>query len=278
MSAYELSPSRHKTTPAGLHMAAAEAPCYLGRLPLDCLLKVLHSRASPGEEQAALSPRDLAALLVAAPRGLLDAAVSEAAGARTVALLGAGASFNAPQRAAQLVLRLALAERVDCDVRSAGFSPAAPAATVRTTIVSKATGRVASYGDAAASPRQGVPRERIRACANTNNLSLVVCDPAVVYIFGWFHSNFVWHERSYPTAAQSPAVLKLTAPVVAGPAPAPPLPVMPAVAAAPALAAPPPLPQPVGAEDALPLEERVALHLRRVRHYIARRNAALLQL
>ena len=276
MSAYKLSPSRHTTSPAGLHMAAAEAPCYLGRLPLDCLLKVLQSRAAPGEEQAALSPRDLAALLVAAPRGLFDAAVSEAAGARTVALLGAGASFNAPQRAAQLVLRLALAERVDCDVRSAGFSPAAAAATVRTTIVSKATGRVASYGDAAASLRQGVPHERIRACANTNNLSLVVCDPAVVYIFGWFHSNFVWHERSYPTAAQSPSVLKLTAPA-AGPAPAPPLPAMPAVAAAPALAAAPP-PQPAGAEDALPLEERVALHLRRVRHYIARRNAALLQL
>ena len=257
-------------------MAAAEAPCYLGRLPLDCLLKVLQARASPGHEhEAALSPRDLAALLVAAPGGCFGAAVSEAAAARTAVLLGAAASFNAPQRAAQLVLRLALSERVDSDVRSAGFSPAATAATARTTIVSKVTGRVASYGDAAASPRQGVPRERIRACANSNNLSLVVCDPAVVYIFGWFHSNFVWHERSYAAAPQSPSMLKLTA---AEPAAAPPLPVMPAAAAAPAVAAAAPPLQAAGAENEVPLEERMALHLRRVRHYIARRNAALLEL
>ena len=258
-------------------MAAADAPCYLGRLPLDCVLKVLQSRAADGA-QAVLSPRDLAALLVAAPRrSHFGPAVSEAAGSRLIALLGAAASFNAPQSAALLVLRLALAERVDGDVRSAGFSPAAAAVTVRTTIVSKATGRVASYGDAAL-PRQGVPRDRIRACANTNNLSLVVCEPAVVYIFGWFHNNFVWHERAYATL--SPSVLKVTAQhhdVIPHHQAAPPA-AMPAVVdyVAPAVVVVPAPPLPAEAE--LALEERVALHLRRVRHYIARRNAALLAL
>ena len=254
-------------------------PCYLGRLPLDCLLKVLQAPASPEKEQYACSARDLAALLVAAP-GLFSPAVSEAAVTRIVVLLGSAASFNAPQRAAQLVLRLALAERVDCDVRSAGFSAAAAASTLRTTILSKATGRVASYGDVASSQRQGVARDRIRSCANTNNLSLVVCDPAVVYIFGWFHSNFVWHERSYGAEApQSLSALKLTAAVAAPAAePLPPLPsAVPTVAAVPAAAAPPSQ-QPAGAETEPSLEERVSLHLRRVRHYIARRNAALLQL
>lgn len=241
----------------------AAPPACLDGLPRDCWLRVL--QASLGGNPV-LGPRDLAALLVAT-RGCAPA-VSESAAARTVALLGAAAAFNAPHSAAQAVLRLAMAERIDGDIRGAGF--AAPALSVRTTVVHKATGRVASYGEAVVVGRQPVARDRISACSNRDSLSLVICEPAVVYVFGWHHANFVWHERIYAALPLSPSPALRATPAAENTGavvPAAPLVVVPVAAAA------PPLPP---GEGELPLEERVALHLRRVRHYIAHRNQAMM--
>jgi hypothetical protein len=245
-------------------MAAPPAACLDG-LPRDCWLRVLQAASGSGGA-AVLAPSDLAALLVAtcccAP------AVTETAAARTVALLGAAAGFNARHSAAQAVLRLALAQRIEADIRGAGF--AAPALAVRTTLVHKATGRVSSYGEAAVVGRQPVARDRISACSNRDSLSLVICEPAVVYVFGWHHGNFVWHERKYaalPLSPSSPPTATAAAENTAAAVPATPLVVVPVAAAA------PPLPS---GEGELPLEERVALHLRRVRYYIAHRNQAMM--
>jgi len=245
-------------------MAAPPAACLDG-LPRDCWLRVLQA-ASGGA--AVLAPRDLAALLCAAR--FCAPAIADTAAARTVALLGAAASFNAPHSAAQAVLRLALAERIEGDISGAGF--AAPALAVRTTVVHKATGRVASYGAAPVVGRQPVARDRISACSNRDSLSLVICEPAVVYVFGWHHGNFVWHERTYaalPLLSPSPAPRATGAGAenTAAAVPATPLVVVPVAAAA------PPLPP---GEGELPLEERVAMHLRRVRYYIAHRNQAMM--
>ena len=239
-------------------MAAAGPPACLESLPRDCWLRVLQADC---DGAPALSLRDLAALLQTAR--CFAPTVADAAAARVVALLGAAATFNTPLTPAQQLLRLALAQRVEGDIAAAGFTAAAM--TMRTTVVHKTTGRVASYGDTLVAGRPGVPRDRIRSCRNENGLSLVVCEPAVCYIFGWHHGNFLWHERTYAALPPSPSLLRSPSQSpVAAPQPPPLVPVA---------AAPPPLP---AAEGELSLEERVAMHLRRVRFYIANRNTAMM--